>query len=243
MTDDTPLENIIVIPPDEVSAQWGKFPPGMTTPPWQAEWFYVAKSKEEAKHIESLGFVAVGREELGPEQIPILRNADVVLLNNDDGELVTTLAPIVRQLRSVNVPGLADCNAEEFARFTAPPWADPTPTTKKKPAKTEKKFKSDDLPYVGPVVEVPDQGPDPLDEHGAPVGEEVSPKPGHDEKAQAPATDTPWSDSFAPEDAPPTSQADETESEQEGVPFVMTHAMKAALHARGKSKNEIDHMT
>src|SRR5262249_39774097 len=68
-------------------------------------------------------------------------------------------------------------------------------------------------------------------------------KPGHDEKAQAPATDTPWSDSFAPEDAPPTSQADETESEQEGVPFVMTHAMKAALHARGKSKNEIDHMT
>jgi putative DNA primase/helicase len=28
--------------------------------------------------------------------------------------------------------------------------------------------KSDDLPYTGPVVEVPDHGPDPLDEHGAP---------------------------------------------------------------------------
>src|SRR5262249_28528492 len=28
--------------------------------------------------------------------------------------------------------------------------------------------KSDDLPYTGPVVDVPDQGPDPLDEHGAP---------------------------------------------------------------------------
>jgi hypothetical protein len=29
--------------------------------------------------------------------------------------------------------------------------------------------KSDDLPYTGPVVDVPDQGPDPLDKHGVPV--------------------------------------------------------------------------
>jgi hypothetical protein len=29
--------------------------------------------------------------------------------------------------------------------------------------------KSDDLPYHGPVVEVPEWGPDPLDEHGAPA--------------------------------------------------------------------------
>jgi hypothetical protein len=29
--------------------------------------------------------------------------------------------------------------------------------------------RSDDLPYTGPVVEVPDQGPDPLDEHGIPL--------------------------------------------------------------------------
>jgi hypothetical protein len=29
--------------------------------------------------------------------------------------------------------------------------------------------RSDDLPYDGPVVEVPDQGPDPLNEHGEPV--------------------------------------------------------------------------
>jgi hypothetical protein len=28
--------------------------------------------------------------------------------------------------------------------------------------------RSDDLPYTGPVVEVPDLGPDPLDEHNAP---------------------------------------------------------------------------
>jgi putative DNA primase/helicase len=32
--------------------------------------------------------------------------------------------------------------------------------------------RSDDLPYDGPVVEVPDLGPDPLDEHGAPAGTE-----------------------------------------------------------------------
>ena len=31
------------------------------------------------------------------------------------------------------------------------------------------KGKSDDLPYSGPVVPVPDLGPDPLDEHGEPV--------------------------------------------------------------------------
>jgi hypothetical protein len=31
------------------------------------------------------------------------------------------------------------------------------------------KSKSDDLPYTGPQVAVPDQGPDPLDEHGEPV--------------------------------------------------------------------------
>jgi len=32
------------------------------------------------------------------------------------------------------------------------------------------KSKSDDLPYTGSPVEVPDQGPDPLDAHGAPLG-------------------------------------------------------------------------
>jgi hypothetical protein len=31
--------------------------------------------------------------------------------------------------------------------------------------------RSDDLPYTGPVVEVPDLGPDPLDEYGVPVTE------------------------------------------------------------------------
>ena len=28
--------------------------------------------------------------------------------------------------------------------------------------------KSSDLPYTGPVVDIPDQGPDPLDDHGTP---------------------------------------------------------------------------
>jgi hypothetical protein len=34
--------------------------------------------------------------------------------------------------------------------------------------------RSDDLPYDGPVVEVPDFGPDALDEHGAPAAEQAS---------------------------------------------------------------------
>jgi hypothetical protein len=53
--------------------------------------------------------------------------------------------------------------------------------------------KSDDLPYRGPVVPVPDLGPDPLDEHGVPLaapqpsaghsGHSVHPAPGDDEPA------------------------------------------------------------
>src|SRR5215472_8608256 len=116
-------DRTIIIPPDEVSAQWGKFPPGMTAPPWQADWFYVTGSKEEAEHIESFGLPAVCHKELGPEQIPVLRDADVVLLNNDDEELVTTIAPIVRQLRVLDVPDLANCSKEQFVRLTTPPWA------------------------------------------------------------------------------------------------------------------------
>ena len=46
----------------------------------------------------------------------------------------------------------------------------PDSTDPKKTAKTERKPKSDDLPYTGAPVEVPDLGPDSLDEHGAPVG-------------------------------------------------------------------------
>jgi hypothetical protein len=43
--------------------------------------------------------------------------------------------------------------------------------------------KSDDLPYTGPVVEVPEQPPDRLDEHGVPVatqdqGKSYQPDPG-----------------------------------------------------------------
>ena len=40
------------------------------------------------------------------------------------------------------------------------------------------KPKSDDLPYCGPVVEVPDLGADPLDEHGAPAGSNGQGEPG-----------------------------------------------------------------
>jgi RecA-family ATPase len=39
----------------------------------------------------------------------------------------------------------------------------------RKSASAGARAKSDDLPYTGPVVEVPDPGPDPLDEHGKPV--------------------------------------------------------------------------
>src|SRR5262249_14333819 len=38
--------------------------------------------------------------------------------------------------------------------------------------------KSDDLPYTGPVVDVPDQGPDGLDEHGAPQAPQDQGPPG-----------------------------------------------------------------
>jgi hypothetical protein len=38
--------------------------------------------------------------------------------------------------------------------------------------------RSSDLPYTGPVVEVPDQGPDPLDEHGTPRTAPTQPSKG-----------------------------------------------------------------
>jgi hypothetical protein len=40
---------------------------------------------------------------------------------------------------------------------------------RKAQARTTRSEKSDDLLYDGPIVEVPDLGPDPFDEHGAPV--------------------------------------------------------------------------
>jgi 5S rRNA maturation endonuclease (ribonuclease M5) len=46
--------------------------------------------------------------------------------------------------------------------------------SKKTPAPTAKR-KSDDLPYDGPVVAVPDLGPDPFDEHGVPVAAQPNP--------------------------------------------------------------------
>jgi hypothetical protein len=121
--DDVPSENVIDIPADEVSAQWGKFPPGMTTAPWQPDWLYVTGSKEEAEHIESFGLPAVCRKELGPKQIPILQDADIVLLNCGR-ELNAALVAIARQLRVVDVPDLASCSKEEFTRLTKPHWAE-----------------------------------------------------------------------------------------------------------------------
>src|SRR5262249_39850285 len=49
-----------------------------------------------------------------------------------------------------------------------------------------RKPKSDDFLYTGPVAEMPNLGPDDLDEHGAPVGEETSPGPDRDEDTPAP---------------------------------------------------------
>ena len=50
-------------------------------------------------------------------------------------------------------------------------------TGKKTHVRTER-AKSDDLPYTGPVVELPDQGPDGLDEHGAPQAPQDQGPPG-----------------------------------------------------------------
>src|SRR5262249_53918446 len=108
---DVPPENTIVVPADEVSAQWGKFPPGMTAAPWQADWCYITGNKKEAEHIESFGLPAVCHKGLGPEH---LRGADVALLNCDGAALVDMLASIVRQLRVLNVPNLASCIKEQF---------------------------------------------------------------------------------------------------------------------------------
>jgi primase-polymerase (primpol)-like protein len=129
--DNIPPENVIVIPPDEVSAQWGKFPPGMTAPPWRADWYYITGSKEEAKHIESFGLPALCREELSPEQVPILRNADLVLLNTNNAALVTALASVARQLRVVDVPDLTNCSKEEFTQLTKPHWERRSETAQK----------------------------------------------------------------------------------------------------------------
>jgi hypothetical protein len=56
-----------------------------------------------------------------------------------------------------------------LANPTDPATAPAPPPKPKTPQKRPARSKSDDFPYDGPVVEVPDQGPDPLDEHGAPI--------------------------------------------------------------------------
>src|SRR5215471_12948515 len=53
------------------------------------------------------------------------------------------------------------------------------------------KKRSDELPYTGPPVAVPDLGPDGLDEHGVSVGEEPSLDSDHDESTPAPADEPP----------------------------------------------------
>ena len=87
----------------------------------QPVWVYITKNKEEADRIYSFGFDAVCRAELRPELIAALRGADVVLLGKDPAT-EGKLAPIVRQLRVVNVPNLANCSKEEFTRLTKPHW-------------------------------------------------------------------------------------------------------------------------
>jgi P4 family phage/plasmid primase-like protien len=164
---DVPPENVIDIPADEVSAQWGKFPPGMTAPPWQADWLYVAGSKEEAAHIESFDLPAVCHEELGPEQIPILQNADVVLLNRGR-ELDDAFALVARQMRSVDIPNLVSCSKEEFTRLTKPHWErrDPTPEGARS--------SEDDISFLPPDIVPPDA---PREPEAEPPATEVEPAP------------------------------------------------------------------
>jgi len=61
----------------------------------------------------------------------------------------------------------------------APTTDGPSPAREREPPTySGLRSKSDDLPYTGPVVEVPDLGPDQLDEHGAPVAANGSGEPG-----------------------------------------------------------------
>jgi hypothetical protein len=107
----------------------------------------------------------------------------------------------------------------------------------------------------GRVPPKPDEGEQFLAAFGSdtPSAPEPNGEPARDnqEREEAP---TIGAESFAPEgadsnDAPPsTSETDkepppEPEQAQQGIPFVMTHAMKAALHAHGKPDDEIDRMT
>ena len=47
---------------------------------------------------------------------------------------------------------------------------------------TYRRSRSDDLPYTGPVVAVPDLPPDSLDEHGVVLGARPAPEPGLSER-------------------------------------------------------------
>jgi len=109
------------------------------------DWIYVTKSQEEADRIEGFGFVAACLEEWHPELTSALRDTDVMLLHNNK-ELATALAPIVRQLRVVDLPDLANLTAEQFARLTAErpasatapaPTPDPPPATEPASEPTE----------------------------------------------------------------------------------------------------------
>jgi hypothetical protein len=64
-----------------------------------------------------------------------------------------------REIGGVDYIWLSQKGPGETAGATAPPpgWGMPSGGSR-----------SDDMPYRGPVVDVPDQGPDPLDEHGTP---------------------------------------------------------------------------
>jgi AAA domain/Primase C terminal 2 (PriCT-2)/Bifunctional DNA primase/polymerase, N-terminal len=92
---------------------------------------------------------------------------------SDDGALAAD-APEALKPQSSGGALIEPEGVTNDARSTPPDGVedtDPAPATKKKTARTERKPKSDDLPYTGLLVEVPEQGPDILDEHGAPADE------------------------------------------------------------------------
>src|SRR5262249_26772632 len=75
----------------------------------------------------------------------------------------------IRDANDKRLIGSRDIGATTFVWF-----ADPTQESEPALAKPKMlqagigKSKSDDLPYGGPIVDMPDWGPDPLDEHGNP---------------------------------------------------------------------------
>jgi len=75
-----------------------------------------------------------------------------------------------REVGGVDYIWLVNPNPAETVSAGRHPAQEHKHRPRKPPAQAESRSKSDDLPYAGPVVEMPDLGADSLDEHGVPQG-------------------------------------------------------------------------